>query len=248
MKNISFEKLSLGGGEKGEVPCHYAGDGDSENLIVFLPPARPARRANLNPYIPRVTWSQEMTGCECLYLGDPNVDAEWNISNGSWWLDGGGNTLLHEVSDFILSKKKSRVLAYGSSMGGYAALILASIAKIDAIAECPQIDLYSFPGSKKLLGSLGYGRSNQLSEHNVFSFWRESGPPEGSVDILLNIGDSVHIKQLCGELLNSQNGGMLKGMDAEFNVEMYSSRESYGHAVLGKNLALKNINRWVMGG
>ncbi len=228
------------------VPYCSVSNDFSKGLIVFFPPARPERRSHIKPYLPRISWHQDILGCDALYLGDPFVDDDWNLSNGSWWLDKNGYTILASLAKHLLSLNKERILIYGSSMGGYAALVLSSLMNVDCIAECPQIDLFKFPGSQKFLRGIGFTADKRLPEHNIFSFWRERGLPEGRVKIILNIGDSLHISQLNDEILDKRNADFIRSFKTGFfDVNFYSSSESYGHSVLPKEKAIENIDKWV---
>ena len=55
----------------------------------------------------------------------------------------------------------------------------------------------------------------------------------------LNIGDSVHIKQLSTILCDAKYKNLLRSLN--INILIYSSKNNFGHTVIPKDDAIKKI-------
>ena len=124
----------------------------SDVLLVFLPSVN---GKSVYPYFPRKSWADALAKkYNVLYISDPYQPLpQYKESMGSWFISPDGKLTLEVLAKALVEVKKNigarEIVLYGSSMGGYAALILASL--IDgskAIAECPQIYLKNHPGSR----------------------------------------------------------------------------------------------------
>ncbi len=122
----------------------------SDTLICFLPSRR---TKDIYPYYPRKKWRTSLD-LDTLYLSDPfQNDNEYTEAGGSWFIDKTGKSILpniaETINEFVNKKKYTKVIFYGSSMGGYAAIVLGSMIKNAVIiAEAPQIYLEQYKYSK----------------------------------------------------------------------------------------------------
>lgn len=138
---------------------------DSKNIICFLPSVR---SKDIYPYYPRINWGSKYTQFDTLYLADPFQEMEsYQAAGGSWFISPDGESRLPHISrvlsDFFEEKGYRNILFYGSSMGGYAGLVLGSMLPGSfVISECPQIYLDKHPGSKDVLAK--HCQEHQLSE------------------------------------------------------------------------------------
>lgn len=129
-------------------------DNGSENLICFLPAVR---SKPIYPYFPRINWAEKLREFDCLYLSDPfQNEAPYQGAGGSWFISQNGVSVLGEISEilsrFFDEKKYRNIIFYGSSMGGYAAIVLGAMRPCSyVIAECPQLYLEKHPGSLEVL-------------------------------------------------------------------------------------------------
>ena len=99
------------------------------SLIVFLPSVRSKK---IYPYYPRISWKSSLPGYDTLYLADPFQEFDgYQEAGGSWFIRPDGNSDLPRIASildaWITKSCYSKVIFYGSSMGGYAALVLASL-------------------------------------------------------------------------------------------------------------------------
>lgn len=130
---------------------------DSSKLIVFLPAVR---SKDIYPYYPRISWGKELSEkSNILYIADPYQHLpEYQEPMGSWFVSPEGKFVLPElarnIESFALEQGIKEILFYGSSMGGFAAVVLASLTEgSKAIAECPQLILDKHPGSNFILNN-----------------------------------------------------------------------------------------------
>ena len=125
---------------------------ESNTLLVFLPAVN---GKDIYPYYPRRSWGTELSKkYHVLYISDPYQPlSEYSEPMGSWFISPEGvstiETLAEKIKLFMIDISVENVIFYGSSMGGYAAIILSSLIKDSkAIAECPQLYLNKHPGSR----------------------------------------------------------------------------------------------------
>lgn len=155
----------------------------SKQLIVFLPSVRAKK---IYPYYPRIGWSESLNkDFNLLYIADPFQDMEiYQEAGGSWFICPEGKSVLPDlalkINEFVKNQNFADVYFYGSSMGGYAAIILSILTpRSIAFAECPQIYLEKHPGSINVIQKTGAMKSDDLI-------------PE-SIDLILNINKSERI-------------------------------------------------------
>ena len=131
---------------------------NSNKLIIFLPSVN---GKGIYPYFPRVSWGEELSErYNILYISDPYQEIEiYGESMGSWFVSPEGESTLpllaKIIEKIICDFGMDDVVFYGSSMGGYASIMLSSLVSgSKAIAECPQIYLKGHPGSRYVVNNI----------------------------------------------------------------------------------------------
>ena len=185
-------------------------DKSKNGVIIFFTSAKgqTPRSKNIFPYYTRLSWADSLANYTSIFVADP----------------------------YIIGDEHGPLLTYGSSMGGYAALLSAFYLKADSvIAECPQLILSTYLSAKKYLEKINDVNMQYI---NVFDFFNQQ-PIHFSTEILLNIGDSVHIKQLSTILCDAKYKNLLSSLN--INILIYSSKNNFGHTVIPKDDAIKKI-------
>ncbi len=146
--------------------------------------------------------------------------------------------------DNLVEINCDRLLVYGSSMGGYAALILGRMLKANfIIAECPQVNLEKYKPFGTLLN--GYLTpavfDNPLA--NVFKYYNEVGFVEGvEVYIYMNYGDILHMNQLFSELSCPSNTDFFMGiLPGSLNISLSNLHNGYGHVNFPADIGISKI-------
>jgi hypothetical protein len=159
-----------------------------DRLVVFLPSVRSKA---IYPYYPRISLKDKISHADTLYLADPFQDqAEYAEPGGSWYIDTAGKSDLFRIAEVLEEWLKQstykKVVFYGSSMGGYAALVLASLVRgSSAIAECPQTDLLKHPGSSYVINRFCNGSTANLPDIDSLCKRADSS----SFHIIVNLHD-----------------------------------------------------------
>lgn len=217
-------------------------DKSKNGVIIFFTSAKgqTPRSKNIFPYYTRLSWADSLANYTSIFVADPfELSPLCNESCGSWFIGSNGQSLLPIISQLLLNiigDEHGPLLTYGSSMGGYAALLSAFYLKADSvIAECPQLILSTYLSAKKYLEKINDVNMQYI---NVFDFFNQQ-PIHFSTEILLNIGDSVHIKQLSTILCDAKYKNLLRSLN--INILIYSSKNNFGHTVIPKDDAIKKI-------
>lgn len=124
----------------------------SKTLLVFLPSVN---GRGVYPYYPRHSWASILVKWfNILYISDPYQPLpQYKESGGSWFISPDGEmtlpVLAKKIENFADAIDANNIVFYGSSMGGYAAIVLGSMVKGGkVVAECPQLYLEKHPGSR----------------------------------------------------------------------------------------------------
>lgn len=221
-------------------------------LIVFLPSAQSRSLPPRVPYFPRWSWKESFPDYDFLVLSDPILRKNPSV-HSSWFLDNDVD-VLKNLANFLESLIAERsygletCLLYGSSMGGFASISLASLLPGSrAVAEVPQIDMTKFPDQEAVIEvNLMLGGGDGLAElcgraperSNVVSRVESTGclPP---TLIITNRGDSAF-----GEHMDfvGQSGGILSKMNLIAPVSLYVDSSHSGHTVLNRSTVSKIIS------
>ncbi|WP_418135388.1 alpha/beta fold hydrolase [Oceanimonas smirnovii] len=212
-----------------------------EKLLIFLPSVN---GKDVYPYYPRVSWGEELSKeYHILYISDPYQPLEqYNESKGSWFIAPDGvltlDVLAEKIEKLAVDLNVKSVLFYGSSMGGYAAIILAS--HVDgsmAVAECPQLYLNKHPGSRHVCEKL-LGTDLLLNEFEPLHFL--SNAKSMRLKIICSAYDhhyTNHILPFIKELAVSDIY-----MNVDFSFETFMNKDyKKGHVALHKKHAFKVV-------
>lgn len=158
------------------LPFKFFDNPNSDVLLVFLPSVR---SKDIYPYYPRLSWSEYLSRhCNVLYVADPfQTSLCYKDAGGSWFFDENGYFCLPIIGEWIkqlaADNKIRKTIFYGSSMGGYASLILGcTVPSSIAFAECPQVFLEKHPGSASVIRHHGHERD--VSSFSVDHYLKNS--------------------------------------------------------------------------
>lgn len=120
----------------------------AKKIVCLLPSAQP--NSHINPIFHRWSWAFNLPDCHVISLSDP---ALYNADiNAAWFLSGNETDNISAMAAVVraiamrVNVADDNIIFYGSSMGGFGALMLAScFDNAFAIAEVPQIDLKNYP-------------------------------------------------------------------------------------------------------
>jgi hypothetical protein len=216
-------------------------DKDSKKLLVMLPAVN---NSNNFPYFPRISWGPELSKkYHVLYVSDPYQHHPcYSSVGGSWFISPDGVPSLVALADKINSLKTHHglddVLFYGSSMGGYAAIVLSSYFKgSKAVAECPQLYLNKHPGSRFVTEKI-LKRDITLSEIEPLYYIKKDHAC--NLKIICSIFDhhySQHVLPFVEELKSFDNT-----LNMKLQVSLYMNIDyKKGHVALNKADAFKVI-------
>lgn len=142
----------------------------AERLVCFMPAAQTGTGTRRAKLFSRWSWQTVMPNQHVMALSDPALGLDGAI-RGAWFLHP-ERDLLEEMAQMVrgqiadLGLENDQVLFYGSSLGGFGALGMASLLPgACAIAEIPQIDVAQWPsrGSIKAMETALLKRS--FAEH-----------------------------------------------------------------------------------
>lgn len=124
----------------------------ADRLVCFMPAAISASVSRDPRQLSRFSWHSEIPEYHVLALSDPALGLDDEIL-GAWYLHPTAD-LMQEMAAIVkdlvadLGLDNHQVLFYGSSLGGFGALGMASLLPgSSAIAEIPQIDVACWPVS-----------------------------------------------------------------------------------------------------
>lgn len=214
---------------------------DSDKLLIFLPSVN---GKDVYPYYPRLSWAKELSEkYHVLYISDPYQPLEGYIEPmGSWFVSPEGKLTLIDLANklkvFINDISVNEVIFYGSSMGGYAAVILSSfLENSKAISECPQLYLDQHPGSRFICENI-LAKNINKSEIEPLSFLKIC--ESQNITIVCSIYDRHYEKHILPFIDEIRNGEYSK---LKLRTVLYSLPEyKKGHVALQKKEAFKLID------
>jgi len=134
-------------------------------ILVFLPSAG---RHN-GPKFTRATWHQFFPDICVLAIADPTLSL-YPTLHGGWFLHKEKGSILPHLAEAIQSialtvkevtNRTPPLVFAGSSMGGYASLVLATLTPDSfAFVECPQVNLIRYADSKTAIDTIFGGADN----------------------------------------------------------------------------------------
>ncbi len=175
-------------------------------LLVFMPSAVAAGSvAHRHPAFARWQWESHFPDAHVLALADPSMGIAEAL-RGAWYMHAEHDIIAQmgsAVTALAERLRASNVILYGSSLGGFGALALAS--QIDgaiAIAEVPQLDFARWLNSARIavethiLGcSLEEHRARHPEQVSIRTRFESSGRVPSFV-IVSNVRDSGYREQL----------------------------------------------------
>ena len=149
---VSFPSRNAGEPLMGRLWIHEPADPDAVT-VVFSPGVQNTR---VFPQFNRHTYFRELEGYRIIALADPyNYSDVIAGSMGSWHIGLDGRMLLEDYAwaiRSILGNSRGPLVVFGSSMGGYASIILSDLLDADlCIAHCFQADLTGYLHSRRWL-------------------------------------------------------------------------------------------------
>lgn len=214
----------------------------SDKLLVFLPSVN---GKDIYPYFPRRSWAEDLVKkYNVLYVSDPYQPLpQYEGSMGSWFVSPDGLLTLNFLSERIelLAKeiKANDIVFYGSSMGGYAALILASLySGSKAVAECPQLYLKKHPGSRLVCESI-LSKEICVSDIEPLSFLRNGVPKH--IRVICSVFDrhySQHVLPFFNDLGLADD---LAGLNITLQAYINHGYKK-GHVAMNKEDAVRVID------
>lgn len=214
---------------------------DCDKLLVFLPSVN---GKDIYPYYPRMSWGEELSKTyNVLYISDPFQPLlQYKVPMGSWFISPDGDftldILAKKIDRLIIQLEVKDVLFYGSSMGGYAAIILSSLVQgSKAVAECPQLYLEKHPGSGYVCENI---LKKNISVNEIEPLYFLIGGRSKSIKIVCSVFDhhySRHVLPFLQDIKDSDQ-------NERVNISLcaYISHEyKKGHVALLKKDALSTI-------
>lgn len=182
---------------------------EPKHLLCLLPSAQSQTKAPLVPFFPRWSWASGFPDWDVISLSDPMLNAAPDL-HASWFVSNTAD-ITEELAGFVEEFRRAReipssaVTLYGSSMGGFGALMIASCLRgARAVAEVPQLDLLRYPDKRSLAevqrlaldgASLEQIEQSAPEKLNVTARFQHSDyiPP---LTIFTNRADSAHQEAL----------------------------------------------------
>jgi len=221
----------------------------SNGIVVALP----SLGKKYLPYFTRAKWHYLFPDKCFIACADPSLIENSTALNGSWFLDKKKGSRLIDLADWLncfikknVNEGKAKVVFAGSSMGGYASIYLANLIEGSfAFAECPQINLYNYRGSREAIEYIAGDNDTALAEHVnlIHLFKRLSRVP--NVHIMLPATDVQHYRKhvvpyarAVGDYLRKE-----KPKSVYFKVSIEHGKGiPFGHAPIPKKLFKENID------
>jgi len=182
----------------------------SEYLICAMPSAQSTKAEVQNPVFHRWSWYKRFDNISYISISDPAL-YKAKVA-GTWFMSDTDTDIIEEISKFIrelvgiINIDLNKVIFYGSSMGGFGALMLATYLKDTlAIAEVPQLDMKQYP-FKSALNNI----QNHLLENKSFENFSENFSER--VDVLSRISKMNTIPSF-RIITNDQDNAFIEHLD-----------------------------------
>lgn len=182
---------------------------EARKLLVLMPAAQTRiEQGQINPLFSRWNWIADYPEAHVVAVSDPSLYYDSALS-AAWFLSTETDILAYVarvVSEIrgALEVEADAVLVYGSSLGGFGALSLASMLPgARAIAEIPQIDLQRWPVPPALAAleqrvapmGLDAFREDRAEQLDVLERFRREGTVPDFV-LVTNAGDPLFLDHL----------------------------------------------------
>lgn len=225
------------------------------NTVIFLPSAfvPTADTENENyvmvpfPYYSRGSWNTSLPeDYLVICVSDPLMFLP-GCGVGSWMIDlRTGESYASELaetikkiySNILPEAEKNITATYGSSMGGFMSLILATLMNADmAFCECPQSNLWTYPPSKKYLTHAGLAESEN---HQISSVINNASTTKTKFFIHFYGCDLMHIKGFYREYFKIRKD-ILEKLDIQVVIENDLKNQCTHHVPIPRELAIEKI-------
>lgn len=220
------------------------------HLVCLLPSAQPAAAVVKNPVFHRWSWADRIPEAHVLVLSDPALYAAPSLT-AHWFLSPNVDVIA-ALAVFVrriaseLRLSTGDVVTYGSSMGGFGAIMLATeLEGSCAVAEVPQLDLREYPVKaavrsleEEVLGKTLDAFHAQAPERVSVTARMERAQRVPAMMLLTNPADpefGAHIR-LAGDLPR-----LRKAVGAIGTVRLEVSADASGHKPLPTDRALKAL-------
>lgn len=215
----------------------------SDVLLVFLPSVN---GKDVYPYYPRKSWAGDLVKkYHVLYVSDPYQPLpQYKEPMGSWFISPNGELSLDILAKKIIKLKEQigvkEVIFYGSSMGGYAAIILASLViGAKAVSECPQLYLKKHPGSRFVLENI-LCNSVSISDIEPLAFVGKNSPKH--IRLICSVFDRHYAEHIL-PFIDDVKASCEEEVSFNITLQAYvSSDYKKGHVAMSKGDALRVIN------
>ncbi|WP_347107525.1 prolyl oligopeptidase family serine peptidase [Paenarthrobacter sp. S56] len=212
-----------------------------KKLLCFLPSAQRKDAPPQAPFYPRWSWATGFPDWDVLSLSDPMLNSCPDLAAS--WFASSEEDIVSELAAFIREFCNRRsisiadVVIYGSSMGGYGALMVAAELKVArAVAEVPQLDLLLYPDKDALadvekMALHGRSLASLTEEHpertNVYErlLSTRAVPP---MTIVTNRGDSAFQETM--EFVDRVQS-LADQSDSVGSVSLHLTSRNEGHSV-----------------
>lgn len=213
----------------------------TNGIIIFFPSAFIEK--NCFPEYTRWSWMAEFKQYCTICVANPFSTHPWHNPCNSWFLDNTGKSVLPllctELTK-IIGNSHGKILTYGSSMGGYGAILAAYYLNANyCIAECPQSNLWSYRLSNVFIKTLPKLPKEEFLD--IFTFMSDKDI-NYKIKVFFNVGDLYHINSFF-EHFNNDYSKILKKIDLNINIyrELDKNELNFGHLTLTKQTALSEI-------
>lgn len=224
---------------------------EANRLVCFMPAAQTGSGTRRFKLFSRWSWQTEMPNQHVLALSDPALGLDDEI-RGAWYLHP-SHDLMVDMANMVkeqiveLGLTNESVLFYGSSLGGFGALGMASLLPgSNAIAEIPQIDVSLWPSPGSVKGMETRILKTTFAEHklkhpemvDVRDRFKKSNlvPP---FVVISNESDMSIDEQR--KFMDDVYGFQLPKLGQQ---QLLLTEQISGHYALSREDALSLINRW----
>lgn len=243
----AFKKAKLQDGRfvvelnKGRFECLFFNKKSSDRLFILLSGARDPKTQGL-PKFDRWSWYGKLPG-SVLCISDPTLFLDTKRLRIGWYLGDEGHDWSMDLADLVkvcaslLNIPTKKIMAYGSSAGGFASLKLAAmLGDATAVAINPQTDaLKYYEKAINLLLEVGYSgvaldTLPQAMKSRFSAIDALKMAPEARCLVVQNKLDEYHYEHhfvnLCDAFGVSRQGGM--SADHRMVTIVYESPDGHG--------------------
>lgn len=213
-------------------------------IIVFMPAAYcPKKYGKFNyPIYHRSSWASDLSNYCVVSIADPICEPCLDVVTSSFFLDQNGDSWLLQIAEYLKGyfESGSKFYVYGSSMGGYSAILLSIFLNADyCIAECPISNLENSLFSKNRVSRLEDKKFYYLHISQFFNKFYKNSHTKMLIHYYSNDSE---LKNFMNEY-SLINKNVLKTMQIKIEIENINENGKVkGHAPIPKDEAINKIN------